>query len=95
MDCDSGDRERTAVRLIGAPSYLYKQAVKNLFGWANAWIRRRESDAFYFESQTRDLLSYVRETYKLSCRDAGYSRLAEIALFAQRLVQKKIKGYKN
>ena len=95
MDGDSGDRERTAVRLLGAPSYLYKQAVKNLFGWANAWIRRRESDAFYFESQTRDLLSYVRETYKLSSRDAGYSRLAEIALFAPRLVQKKIKGYKN
>jgi hypothetical protein len=92
---ESGNLEPITVRLLGAPSYLYKELVKNLFGWASSWIRQRESDTFYFESQTRDLLSYIRETYKLSTRDNDYSRLAEVALFAPRLIHKKIKDYKN
>jgi glucosyl-dolichyl phosphate glucuronosyltransferase len=95
MDGDYDNGKPSTVRLLGSPSYLYKELARNLFDWVNAWARKRESDAFYFESQMRDLLSYIRETYELSTRDNDSSRLAEIALFVPRLVRKKLKDFKN
>ena len=94
MNGDSDSRESDAIRLLGTPSHVYKELLMSAIRWAIASISGKESRAFYFESQLRDTLGYIHETYTLSS-DSNYSRLAEIVTFAPRLLRKKIRNYKK
>ncbi len=87
--------EAHTVRLFGTPSHVYKELLTNAFGWLIASIRRKESQAFYFESHGRDVFNYIRETFTLWKSIGNYSKLTEIASFVPRLALKKIKNYMN
>jgi glucosyl-dolichyl phosphate glucuronosyltransferase len=94
-NADSDKDDSGTIKLFGTPSYVYKQLLTNAFGWLSASIRRKESKAFYSESQMRDALNYIRETYSMSARESLYSRLAEVGSFAPKLALKKIRNYLN
>jgi len=95
IEGEPDELESSTVRLLGTPSYVYKELLTNVLEWMRASMRLNEGKALYFESKARGIFNYICETYRLAARDSRYSSLAEIAVFVPRLALKKIKNRIN
>ncbi|PYS47552.1 MAG: hypothetical protein DMF68_15745 [Acidobacteria bacterium] len=80
------DIERGDARLFDVPAHLYRQALKDTFGWLMHFLRGREELAFERENEVRFFRGFFRQRRKEFKAARPRSTAREIALFAQSLV---------
>jgi glucosyl-dolichyl phosphate glucuronosyltransferase len=81
-----------AVRLYGAPGYVYREFIVTCKRWVAALMRRQESLAFSHENQLWLLASYIYNSYKLDALERVSSNAAEMVRFIKAIVHKKTAG---
>jgi glycosyltransferase involved in cell wall biosynthesis len=84
-DIDIGD-----VRLFDVPAHLYRQALKDLFGWCKQTLRRNEELAFGHANELRFFYGFFRQRRQDFKKSSTRGTVREIALFAQTLVASKL-----
>ena len=78
------------LRLFDVPAHLYKQALKDTFGWFTYSLRRNEELAFERENEVRYFGGFFRQRRKDFKKAKPHGTAREIALFLQSLVTSKL-----
>ncbi len=58
----------TGRRLFGAPAFLYRECLREIWRWAVASVRGARADAFLAECRVRYCISYIRERAQVLLR---------------------------
>ena len=83
--------QQATLRLLGIPSFLYGELLRNLAYWFRASIRREDSKAFYFECHARDRFNYLRVLFRERERAGWRATISEVFLFSKHLALRKLK----
>ncbi|MDQ3817933.1 MAG: glycosyltransferase family 2 protein [Acidobacteriota bacterium] len=78
------------VRLFDVPAHLYRQALKNTFGWLKHSLRGREELAFESENEVNYFRGFFRQRRKEFKAMRPRSTPREVALFLQSLLSSKL-----